>query len=216
MSASTTQLSLYNGALQLIGDRQLASLTENRLSRRELDSIWAREGVLRCLEEGMWHHAMRSAQMDYDPDITPQFGFQRAYSDPPDLIRWAGVWEDPYMEVPHTRYTYEAGFTYSDLPILYVKYMSSSIDYGFNYALWPGSFVEYVEAYFAHKIAKRVTGSQAQEDKAAEAKKRALLDAKAKGAMDEPTRFLPPGNWTQSRHGLRGQKDGGSQSSLYG
>ena len=34
------QLAIYNGALQLIGSRRLASLDEDRETRYELDEIW--------------------------------------------------------------------------------------------------------------------------------------------------------------------------------
>lgn len=211
-----SQLSLYNGALLILGERQLASLTERRVAAREMNGLWARGGIVRCLEVGIWNFAVRAAQMDYDPDITTQYGFQCAYSHPPDFVRWAGVWEDPYLEVPHTRYDDTAGFLYSDLQTLYVRYVSTDQYYGLNPALWPPSFVSYVEAYFAARTALRITGSETKAKLASDYEKKALLEAKAKGAMEEPTKWLPPGNWTQSRHGLRAAKDGGSQSSLYG
>ena len=78
----TTQLDLYNGALLQVGERFLASLTEQREPRRLLDQVWAANGVKTCLEEGQWPFAMRTVQVDYDPSITPTFGYARVFQKP--------------------------------------------------------------------------------------------------------------------------------------
>ena len=43
-----SKLSIYNGALRAIGERRLASLTEDRASRRELDDAYD-DVVANCL-----------------------------------------------------------------------------------------------------------------------------------------------------------------------
>ena len=71
----TDRLSIYNDALLLCGERGLASLTENTEPRRLLDQVWNNEGVIKCLELGQWHFAMRGVQVDYDPDLEPSYGY---------------------------------------------------------------------------------------------------------------------------------------------
>jgi hypothetical protein len=44
---SASKLKLYNDALGILGERRLASLTENREPRRVLDEVWdAGKGVV--------------------------------------------------------------------------------------------------------------------------------------------------------------------------
>lgn len=212
----TDQLSLYNGACGLMGERQLMSLTENRVSRRELDGAWNRGAVLSCLEAGLWHFAMRTAAANYDPDITTSFGYQRAYSLPPDFVRWAKVSEDEYFQVPHTRCLTQSGFFYSDLEVVYWQWVSNGTDYGMDFSLWPESFTRFVEAYLASLVALRITGSKEVVGYVESKLKSSKTEAKAKDAMQESTQFLPPGNWSQSRHGLRTASDGGSLTNLIG
>lgn len=212
----TDQLSLYNGACAAMGERQLMSLTESRLARRELDGAWSRGAVGACLEAGMWNFAMRSAAANYDPDITPQFGFQFGYSLPDDFVRWSQVAEDEYFEVPHTRCVTESGFFYSDLQVVYWRWVSNGVNYGMNFSLWPDSFRNYVEHYLADLVVLRVTGNKEMVELVASKLKMWKTEAKSKSAMEESTKFIPPGSWTQSRHGLRTASDGGSLVQLIG
>ena len=56
----TDKLSIYNGALNILGERKLASETENREPRYQLDDIWDNDMVDRCLQMGQWNFAARS------------------------------------------------------------------------------------------------------------------------------------------------------------
>ena len=69
----TTQLTLYNNALHLIGERKLSSLSENRECRRLLDTVWDRPAIDDCLERGQWNFAIRSVHIDHSPSVEPAF-----------------------------------------------------------------------------------------------------------------------------------------------
>ena len=81
------KLSIYNGALLFIGERQLATLTDNVESRRLLDGAWDRDGIETVLEQGQWNFAMRTSKFEYSPSITPAFGHTRAFEKPSDFVR---------------------------------------------------------------------------------------------------------------------------------
>lgn len=207
-----SQLDIYNGALLLCGERFLASLSEQREPRRLLDRVWASNGVKTCLEKGQWNFAMRTIQIDYDPSIEPSFGYNRAFQKPDDWVLTSGLCEDEFFRVPLTRYWDEAGFWYSDLDTLYVRYVSDDVDYGLNINKWPDSFREYVEEFFASKIILRLSNSQEEEDKSDKRLKKKLLAAKSRAAMAEPTGFTARGAWGLARNRFPNRRDGGGTS----
>ena len=101
----TDRLSIYNLAMLNMGERPLASLTEDREPRRIMDQIWNTGGVQTCLEEGQWFFAMRTSQIDYDTDVQPPFGYNRAFSKPDDWLLTCGVCSDEFFRVPLLRYS---------------------------------------------------------------------------------------------------------------
>ncbi len=222
---ATTRLKIYNGALLLCGERQIASLTVNEEGRRLLDNVWNDGGVQYCLEEGQWRFAMCTSKFAYDTAITPQFGLRRAFAKPTDYVNTSAVCQDEYFKVPLLNYADEVGFWFADLDEIYVKYVSNADGYGMNFAGWPTSFTEFVKAYFAWKISPKLPGGTALTEKlwSTTNPKRgilpnALLIAKNRDAMAGPTTFPAVGGWIRSRWGSQGTgiADGGNRSSLYG
>lgn len=206
------QLGLYNSALLLCGERFLSSLTEEREPRRLLDKVWADGGVTDCLEMGQWNFAMRTVQIDYDSSIEPDFGYTRAFDKPTDWVLTSAVCEDEFFREPLTQYVDESNYWYSDLDTIYVRYVSSDVGYGMNINLWPGSFTDFVAEYFANKIIRKLTRSDAEEARSEERLKKKLLTAKSRAAMAQPTAFLPQGSWGRARTGGRRHDRGNSNS----
>ena len=214
----TDKLSIYNGALVILGERPLATETENRPPRYMLDEIWDNDMIDRCLQMGQWNFAARSVQLDASSTVTPTFGYQFAFEKPAtDFKRTMMVCYDEYFVRPITRYSDEGQYLYCDTEIIYVKYVSNDIQYGGDFSLWPPNFTEFVEYYLAFKVAPRVAGMDMQE-RTMEAKfERALLKAKSTDAMESPAKFAPTGGWTRSRQGFRsGHVDRGNRSQLIG
>ena len=100
---AVSQLSLYNGALTILGERKLSSLTENRETQYKLTDIWDNDAVNRCLQMGQWNFAMRAVQLDASPSVTPSFGYQYAFDKPTDYIRLSGLCTDEYYKNPPGR-----------------------------------------------------------------------------------------------------------------
>ena len=204
------RLTMYNDALLMAGERSLGSLTEVAESRRLLDQVWNSGGVKKCLEEGQWKFAMRTVQLDFDPALTPSFGYRRAFDKPTDWIVTSSLASDAYFSSPLLGYFDEAQYWYADVDKIYVRYVSDDVGYGLNINKWPGSFQEFVSAHFASRVTWKLTGSKEKlatvNDNRKELKKIALN----KDAMAEPTRFPPPGSWVKSRLRTGGARDLGN------
>lgn len=195
----TDRLSLYNGALRLCGERKLASLTENREPRRLLDDVWNDGAVDYCLEQGMWTFATRTAKFTYDPDVTPQFGFQFAVELPDDFIHLVAVSADEFFEDPLTQYSDENGNLYSNYQTIYVKYVSNDPTYGANLGIWSRTFQQFVQAYLAAQIVAKLTSDKTRLQFVKDTYKGARTDAKSKDALEQPTQWPPRGSWVMAR-----------------
>lgn len=206
----TTKLSVYNGALRVLGERK-TTLTEQREPRRLLDDVWDDDGVRRCLQMGQWNFAIRSTQMDYDTGIAPPFGRRRVFAKPEDFVRVAGVCSDEYFRCPLTTYQDNAGFWIDDLDTIFVRYVSADVDYGMDFSKWPPNFTSFVEGWFGLQIKPRLTGNKAEWTQSDVDK--LMRAAKATDAMEEPPGFQPAGNWVRSRHGSRSERT--PRGSLY-
>lgn len=213
----TSKLTIYNGALTVLGERKLANLTENREPRHKLDDIWENEMIRRVLQHGQWKFALRAVELQASPSITPSFGYQYAFDIPTDHVRTLGIASDEYFSNPLTAYSVEAAWWFSDAETIYVQYVSSDSQFGEDYSLWPENFTEYVEHYMAMKVAPRLIGLVFDSNKLKTLVKKTLLEAKSTDAMESPARFAPKGGWAQSRQGFRsGSTERGNRSQLIG
>jgi hypothetical protein len=221
----TDRLRIYNGALLLCGERALQTVSEEVEPRHLLDLVWNDEGVRYCIEQGLWHFAMRSSRMDYNPSISPDWGFTYGFDKPDDWVATAGVFSDERLQNPHLAYADEISYWFSDETVLYVQYVSDDASYGMDLAKWPSSFTDYVKAYFAGRIIHRLPGSAekrefllgppGREDKGHV--NRTLLIAKNKAAQVQPATFPSRGTWAAARHRGQGyRRDGGSTTQLIG
>lgn len=211
----TTRLRLYNEALMICGERALATPTEEREPRRLLDHVWDNDGVKSCLESGQWKFAMRTIRLDYDPSVSTDFGYRRAFLKPSDWCLTSALCSDEYFSAPLLQYVDEAGYWYADLDTIFVRYISNAAEYGGDLSTWSAKFSEYVGSYFASKIILKLTSDENKRTSVIDWSKRKLHEAKSKDAMAEPTKFPAPGSWVSARGG-RSRRDRGSRNSLIG
>jgi len=210
-----TQLALYNEALRLIGERRLASISENREPRRVLDDVWNDGAVNYCLEQGQWNFAMRAIEITASTVTIPAFGYVNAFDKPNDFIRTCGVAEDEFFNVPLTRMVEEVGFWFADINPLYVRYVSDAASYGLDLTRWPATFTKYVAAFLASEVVFTLTQSADKQRYIIGIMAQRLKDARSKDAMGDPTAFTPQGGWSQSRHGSL-RRDRGPRNNLIG
>lgn len=212
----TDKLSIYNGALAVLGATQLANLNENRRARRELDGVWSRGGILECLEMAQWRFAIKTVQLDYSPSVEPDFGLRYAFDRPTDFRRLCAISADEYFVAPLDHYTAEGEFFYADVETIYLRYVSDDSDYGLNYSRWPQAFRSFVEHFVAEKVCIAITGD-AEKQKSIQMKLNGLLSiAAGNDAMEEPAQRPPAGTWSRARRFGRADRDRGSRNQLIG
>lgn len=201
-TVAETQLQLYNDALQMCEERPLATLTEARKPRYELDRVWLAGGVNDCLEESDWDFGRRTIEATYDPSIQPDFGYLHAFKKPDDWLRTSGVSDDPYFENALTRYQDEAGYWWSDLQTIYIKYISSDPAYGGDFTKWTGAFKQFAASHFASKVVGVLTHDKSVIQKVMALRENLLSSARSKDAMNDPPGFFPRGQWSRARRGM--------------
>lgn len=197
------KLRVYNDALRILGSRRLASLTEARDPRRHLDDAYgpAGEGVRYCLEAADWNFATRTVEAAYDPGVEPGFGFRRAFARPDDFVRLTSLSRDGYFVEPMTarHYTDEAGYWLADCDTLYIRYVSDADAFGFDSGKWSIAFRKFLAGFLAFECCERITNSTDNLQVAKRIMDDARTHAKSRDAMDEGTKFMPPGSWVMSR-----------------
>lgn len=218
----TTQLSIYNGACLALGETALTGAggvpTEARESKFLLDSVWdGTAGLADCLSDGFWKFAIRSIQWSYDPSVTTSFGLRYAFSVPTDYVRTYACCSDPYFAVPYLDYRMEGrDLAYSDLQTMYLRYVSSDVNFGLNLSNWTLNFTRYVELYFAWRISPKILQSQAKVDALEKRMNKMLTEARSLDAMENPTEQPAVGSWVRSRFGRRSGWDRGNVGRLIG
>lgn len=197
----TDQLSLYNGALRILGQSKLADLAEDVEPRYVLDEIWDDGARDDCLEQGQWNFAIRTVEGNYNTGIEPDFGFTRAFDKPSDWMRTVSIAADDrfFNILTDHRYKDEADFWFADLDIIYIRYVSNDNSYGYDFAKWPKSFVKFVEAYLAFEARMRLLQSESKRRQVEQEFKDAKTSAMSKDAMNNGVVFPPEGAWAGAR-----------------
>lgn len=196
---TTSKLSTYNGILRLLGQRKLASLSEECLSRRTLDDIWDDGLVDYCLSQGQWSFATRASILDASTSIVPDFGYRYAFELPDDFQGLIAICFDEYFKGPIIEYNLEAGVIYCDNDEIYIKYVSNDENYGGDFSLWSTSFSDFVKTKGALDSCEIITKSTTKVDKLEKS-----LEKMRKIAQNNDLRNKPPvrpssGSWINSR-----------------
>lgn len=214
----TSKLALYNEALTLCRETKLSGLTEDREARHLLDQVYDGGGIRRVLEAGQWHFAMRTVQVDSDPDLDPEFGFQYAFSKPTDWVLTSALCSDAYFRAPMSaaQYVDESGYWYADVDPIYVRYVSDDEDYGGDLGTWPQSFVDYAVAHFASKVVFKLTSSEALLETVVALERQRLKFALSRNRMASGSGVPAQGGWTTTRRGGGRDRDNGNTGSLTG
>lgn len=200
----TTKLAVYNLALGHLGERKLASLNENRESKRVLDDFWD-QVVAECLAEGLWNFACRTVMLNNDASVEPAFGLAYAFSKPDDWVRTVEISEYEMFTWPLEDYRDEGGYWYAGVTPLYVRFVSNGISFGLDLSLWPANYTGWTALRLAEMSCSRITGARDALQGADGITRRAgkaKLKAKSTDAMNEPSRRPPAGAWSRARRGL--------------
>lgn len=219
-----SRLSIYNGALNHLGQRRLGSEVEDSESRRLCDELWEGGFVRYVLEEGLWTFAIRTCRVEatpnYDPSQAFPGSFKFAFEKSDDWLRTASISCEPLFNFPLTRYSDEAGFIYADTTPIWVRFTSDGPEYGSDPARWTSLFAAWAEIHMAWRLQPAIIGSVAERRELERLDQRAKRDALAKDAMQGPSVSIPRGSWVASRQGRYGRSSacsvGGSATIITG
>lgn len=200
-----TKLGIYNGVLRLCRERKLKNLDENRKPRRLIDTVWADNDPIKfCLELSQWQFATKTVKLEPSADVEPEFGFKYAFEKEEDYVRPVSVSFDEYFQSRLTgqQYADEQDYLFSDVNILYLKYVSNSDLYGRNMGLWPPSFQHLVESFIAYEIVGDLTNSSTIRKEVEDAYEKRMSSAQNKDGVNRPTRQVGGrGGWNGARNG---------------
>lgn len=199
----SSQLFIYNEALFHLGERNLASLSENREPKRVLDFFW-NDVVSYCLSQGLWRFARRTVQQDASTTIVPAFGFNFAFEYPNDWIRTQIVSTSPDLDPPLLQYRDENNFIYCNATPLFWSYISADSQYGMNIGGWPENFVDYVVFRLAARACMRIANDKDLRKELVGEENKARRTAKANEAENDPPGLPPVSIWARARRGAFG------------
>lgn len=195
----TDKLSLYNGALSLIKERRLATVTDDRPERYHLDDQYDKS-IQYMLSQGFWKFAKASVAIDSDTDVEPEFGPRYAFTKPTDLVRMISISEHEQFWPQLESFSEDNTYWFADCDPLYVSYVSNGVTYGYNLGRWTPTFILAVEYDLAVRVAPTHTAmSEAEMRRLRSDAVRAMRDARSKDAMSGPAGQYPPGRLTTSR-----------------
>lgn len=198
-----SQLSLYNGALRLIKQRRLATLTDDVEARYHLDDEY-NKSIRYCLEQGLWNFALRTTQLEQDTTNEPVFGYLYAFLQPDDFVRLNAISSNSYMNPTLEEYVVEGAYWLAQTNPLYVSYISDDPLYGYDLGRWPATFELGVEYELAYRVAPHLTAmSDGDLERLFKEKVHAIRDARSKDALEQPASRPPPGRLVRARQGSR-------------
>ena len=205
-----TQLEIYNLALSHIKETKLAAVDEAREARYVLDLFYTQDLAF-MLEAGFWKFAMRTVQIDYDPNTSTAFGMSRVFNKPTDWVRTYIVSASERLDPPLDDWLEEGNVFIADVTPIYVRYVSNSSEgFGTDADRWTARFSNAFSWRLASSIAPKIMGaSEAGKAGIKDEADRALKEALTFEAMREPSRRPPGGRWNTDRfRGYRGSSGG--------
>ncbi|MDC0600114.1 hypothetical protein OAO65_02270 [Flavobacteriales bacterium] len=190
---------IYNRALQILGQEEINSNTDDSIRKVKLDVALAADLVESLLEDTGWHWAITSAKIQVNPSLEPDWGFQDVFDKPDDMQRLDGIFVDEYMQVPLKQYKDEGPYIFSNVNEMYVQFVSRAFLTDPNN--WPIHFKRLVAAAMARDVSRLpVFGRNAQDIyDITNVFKDAEAESKNTDAMQSPPRIISEGSWTSSR-----------------
>jgi len=144
------KLVVYNGALALIGERKLASDSENRESRFRLDTLWEMGAVEFCLDMAKPHWASSIEKLD-TPTTVVDHSLSQQHDFPSDYISIVGLYSDPKLDQEVHRYIIQGRSVLTEYETVWLRYISNTpVD---TFTNWTPNFVQLVSAHLANQLA---------------------------------------------------------------
>lgn len=185
---TTTKVSICNEALSMIGAKAIQSFDDNIDNARRCASIYdsTRRALLRMHP---WSFAKKRAQLA--PVSTHQaFGYSHAFPLPKDFIR--------VYDSGQQNYEMEGRHILANAKLINLVYVADED----NEEIWDSLFCECMALYLVNKLAKPITGSQAEADSAWQKLQNMLKQARAINGQERPAQDFAA-DYTPSLIGVR-------------
>ncbi len=185
---TTTKVSICNEALSMIGAKAIQSFDDNTDNARRCASIYdsTRRALLRMHP---WSFAKKRTQLA--PVSThPVFGYSHAFPLPKDFIR---LWDTGEYE-----YEIEGRQILANTNLINLAYVADQD----NEEYWDSLFCECMALYLVNKLAKPITGSNAEADSAWQKLQNMLKQGRAINGQERPAQDFAAG-YTPSLMGVR-------------
>lgn len=169
---TTTRVSICNEALSMIGAKTIQSFDDNTENARRCASIYdsSRRALLRMHP---WSFAKKRAQLA--PVVThPSFGYSHAFPLPKDFLR--------VHDTGQQNYEMEGRHILANTNLINLVYVADQD----NEELWDSLFSECMALYIVNKLAKPITGSNAEADSAWQKLQNMLKQARAINGQERP------------------------------
>lgn len=170
---TTTNVSICNEALNMIGAKSIISFDDNNENARRCASIYdsTRKALLRMHP---WSFAKKRTQLA--PVVThPTFGYANAFPLPNDFMR--------VIDAGDLDFEIEGRHILANCSLINLVYVFDND----NEQTWDSLFCECLALYMVRKLAKPITGSQAEADSAWQQLQMLLKQARAINGQEKPS-----------------------------
>ena len=151
-----SQLSIYNAALRHLGQRKLSATTDDVEARYVLDDEYT-TSLVYCLRQGCWNYALEENSISAAASAGASVKYGVKFTKPADWVRTRDISAYAKFEPPLTDFVDMAGYWHATgISLLYVRFVSSTP--GIVVANFPTDYAEYVSAYLAWLVFKKITG----------------------------------------------------------
>ena len=185
---TSTNVSICNEALSMIGAKTIQSFDDNTENARRCASIYAstRKALLRMHP---WSFAKKRAQLAA-VSTHPAFGYSHAFPLPNDFIR--------LFDSGQHEYEMEGRHILANTNLINLVYVRDED----NEELWDSLFSECMALYLVNKLAKPISGSNAEADSAWQKLQNMLKQARAINGQERPAQDFAA-DYTPNLMGVR-------------
>lgn len=188
-----TKLSVFNQALQILGQTMLTSPDAEIESGRQLRAAWE-AAVSYCYEVGAWTFISKRATLARNGG-TPDFGYSYYYDLPSDYMRTLFISATGLMTDPLLDYQPENGMIATNAEAVYLRYVSRDLA-TLAPGNWSQAFADYVSANLAVRVAPKLNPSALEAASQTEQKNR--IFALSSDAVKNPPARRRPGTFVQA------------------
>ena len=157
---AASKLGLYQDALQIIGQRQLTGLTEDREPRHILDNAYDNDAIAYCLEIVKPVFSRITTKLS-SPSTSAQHALDSVHTLPSDYLDIVKVYSDDKLDQEIERYIIEGNTLACEYGTIYLRYVSDT--HITSFTNWTSTFSHIVSAYLAREISKKLAPTQYEE-----------------------------------------------------